>query len=98
MVGGHFAPGVGQNAPVRRSRQTEQPGPRHSPDWYDQRAEPVVLRAGDRMFVACEGGPSASRLEYFPPRLEVPEKGGVYVLADEGPRDTWRYVFVPSDA
>ena len=35
------------------------------------------------MFVACEGGPSVSRLEYFPPRLEVPEKGGVYVLADE---------------
>ena len=29
------------------------------------------------MFVACEGGPSVSRLEYFTPRLEVPEKGGV---------------------
>jgi hypothetical protein len=74
----------------------ELPGPRHSADWYDQSAERVVLREGDRMFVACEGGPSASRLEYFPPRLEVAEEDGVYVLVDEGPRDTWRYVFVPS--
>ena len=81
---------------MRKSRLAEQPGPRHTPDWYDQSAEPVVLHEGDRMFVACEGGPSASRLEYFPPRLEVPEKDGLYVLMDEGPRDTWRYVFVPS--
>lgn len=70
-------------------------GSRHSPDWYDQSAEDVVLAAGDRMFVACEGGPSRSRLEVFPPQLEVEERDGVYVLVDEGPRDQWRYVFVP---
>ena len=62
------------------------------------RDEAVVLREGDRIFVACEGGPSASRLETYPPRLEVPEHGGLYVLLDEGPRDGWRYVFVPAEA
>ena len=82
---------------TRRRGIEDHPGPRHSPDWYDQRGEGVVLRAGDRLFVTCEGGPSASRLEYFPPRLEVPESGGTYVLVDEGPRDSWRYVFVPND-
>ncbi len=56
-----------------------------------------MLAEGDRMFVPCEGGPAASRLEYYPPRLEVPERDGVYVLFDEGPRGTWRYVFVPSE-
>lgn len=71
------------------------PGPRHSPEWYDQSAEDVVLAKGDRMFIACEGGPSMSRLEVFPPQLEVEEADGVYVLVDEGPRDQWRYVFVP---
>lgn len=70
-------------------------GPRHSPDWYDQSGEDVVLAAGDRLFVACEGGPSTSRLEVFPPQLEVEERDGVYVLMDEGPRHRWRYVFVP---
>jgi hypothetical protein len=64
-------------------------------DWYDQSAEAVVLADGDRMFVACEGGPSHSRLEHFPPRLEIEERDGTYVLLDEGPRDRWRYVFVP---
>jgi hypothetical protein len=78
-------------------RPTIQPGPRHEPEWYDQSGEAAVLRPGDRLFVACEGGPSASRLETFPPRLEVPEKGGVYVLLDVGPRDAWRYLFVPSE-
>jgi hypothetical protein len=72
-------------------------GPRHSADWYDQSDEAVVLHEGDRIFVACEGGPSASRLETYPPRLEVPEKGGMYVLQDDGPRDGWRYVFVPAE-
>jgi hypothetical protein len=86
----------GQNGPVRRPRPNELEGPRHSPDWYDQCDEAVVLRPGDRLFIACEGGPSASRLEHFPPRLEVREKDGLYVLQDDGPRDTWRYVFVPS--
>ncbi|HEX7443730.1 MAG TPA: hypothetical protein VF320_07585 [Acidimicrobiales bacterium] len=42
----------------------------------------------------CEGGPSISRLETFPPPLEVEERGGVYVLDDDGPVYAWRYVFV----
>jgi hypothetical protein len=78
------------------TRRRGQEGPRHSPDWYDQSGEAVVLQPGDRMLVACEGGPSTSRLEMFPPRLELVEKDGVYVLVDDGTRDTWRYVFVPA--
>lgn len=53
-----------------------------------------MLAAGDRIFVACEGGPCQSRLEAFPPRLEIEEKGGVYVLDDDGPRSAWQYRFV----
>jgi len=68
---------------------------RHSERWYDQSSEATVLQPGDRFFIRCEGGPSTSRLEAFPPRLEVEESDGVYVLEDEGPRDQWRYVFVP---
>ncbi len=79
----------------RGSKHLDHPGPRRSPDWYDQTGEPDVLRPGDRIFVACEGGPSASRLEMFPPRLELPEREGVYVLIDVGPRADWRYLFVP---
>ena len=45
----------------------------------------------------CEGGPSSSRLEMFPPRLEIDEDDGMYVLFDDGPRDQWRYVFVPRE-
>ena len=79
----------------RGLRYLDFPGPRHSPEWYDQTGEDEVLREGDRLFVPCEGGPSASRLEVWPPRLEVPEPDGVYVLLDDGPRADWRYVFVP---
>jgi hypothetical protein len=81
----------------RGARFLDHPGPRHSPDWYDQTGEATVLEAGDRLFIACEGGPAASRLEMYPPRLEVEERGGTYVLLDEGPRDAWRYLFVPHD-
>ena len=76
-------------------RQTDSAAPRHSPDWYDQSGETAVLVAGDRMFVPCEGGPCRSRLEQFPPRLEIDEPDGTYVLVDTGPRDEWKYVFVP---
>lgn len=68
---------------------------RHSARWYDQTNEPIALRPGDRFFVSCEGGPSTSRLESFPPRVEVEEDEGTYVLEDDGPRESWRYVFVP---
>jgi hypothetical protein len=79
------------------SAPRDQPGPRHSPDWYDQSDEPTVLAPGDRLFVACEGGPSTSRLERFPPRLEIEEHDGTYVLLDDGPRQDWRYLFVPRE-
>lgn len=51
---------------------------------------------GDRIFVECEGGPCRSRLETFPPRLEIEERGGLYVLVDDGPPEQWRYLFVPT--
>lgn len=70
-------------------------GPRHEANWYDQSAEPVRLAPGDRLFIPCEGGPAASRLEHFPPRLEIDERDGTYVLDDSGPRSDWRYLFVP---
>jgi hypothetical protein len=76
-------------------RHVESTDPRHSPDWYDQSAEPTVLLAGDRMFIACEGGPCQSRLEYFPPRLEIHEDDGTYALIDIGTHSAWKYLFVP---
>jgi hypothetical protein len=82
----------------RRTPPVEDAAERHSPDWYDQSRETVVLEPGDRLFIACEGGPSTSRLERFPPRLEIPERDGLYVLDDDGSRDGWRYVFVPREA
>jgi hypothetical protein len=54
-----------------------------------------IMRPGDRLFVQCEGGPCLSRLETFPPQLEIVERGGMYVLIDEGEPDDWRYLFVP---
>ena len=70
-------------------------GARHSTDWYDQTGEAVIMEPGDRLFVACDGGPCDSRLETYPPRLEIEEHTGTYVLLDEGPRSDWRYLFVP---
>jgi hypothetical protein len=55
----------------------------------------VVLDEGDRIFIPCQGGPSVSRAETFPPRLEIPEADGTYVLIDVGPREDWHYLFVP---
>jgi hypothetical protein len=49
------------------------------------------------MFIACQGGPSISRLERYPPALEIEERGGLYVLEDDGPPEQWRYVFVPDE-
>jgi len=53
---------------------------------------------GERMLLGCEGGPSQSRLVHWPPPLEIVERGGMYVLEDDGPPDSWRYVFVPDSA
>ena len=74
----------------------EAAGPRHSPEWYDQGDDPFPLAPGDRLFVPCLGGPSSSRLETFPPRLELIEEGGTYVLTDDGSRHDWHYVWVPA--
>lgn len=82
----------------RSPRFVDHPGPRRAADFYDQRGELLVLQEGDRLFVPCEGGPSSSRLELYPPRLEVAERGGTYVLVDDGPRSQWSYVFVPDEA
>jgi len=80
---------------MRRSTFPYVDGARHSDDWYDQSEEGVVLQPGDRLLVMCEGGPCTSRLEIYPPRLEIHERDGLYVLTDGGQREGWRYVFVP---
>jgi hypothetical protein len=54
-----------------------------------------VVERGERMLIPCDGGPSRSRLERFPPPLEVEEADGTYVLVDDGPPERWRYLFVP---
>ena len=54
------------------------------------------VEPGERMLLPCEGGPSISRLVRFPPPLEIEERGGQYVLVDDGPPATWRYDFVPA--
>ena len=58
-------------------------------------SEPV--REGDPLLLPFEGGPSQARLEHFPPRVEIDERGGTYVLVDEGEPHEWRYVFVPDE-
>ena len=63
------------------------------PEW---RVVTEVMRPGDRLLVRCEGGPCQSRLERFPPQLEIDERGGMYVLIDEGDPANWRYLFIPS--
>jgi hypothetical protein len=55
------------------------------------------VREGERLFIPCDGGPSESRLERWPPALEVEEADGLYVLEDDGPPAEWRYLFVPRE-
>lgn len=50
---------------------------------------------GQRMLIRCEGGLCLSRLVHFPPPLEIEERGGVYVLVDDGPKHRWYYQFIP---
>ena len=52
------------------------------------------LQDGDRMLLFCEGGPSISKLVRSPPPLEIGERGGMYVLVDDGPAEQWHYAFV----
>lgn len=63
-----------------------------------QSGDSYEIEPGDRMLIPCDGGPSMSRLATFPPPLEVPERGGMYVLVDEGQPSEWRYLFVPDAA
>jgi hypothetical protein len=70
--------------------------PRHSEEWYRDVLEHAPLQGGHRVFIRCEGGPCLSRLETFPPRLEIPERNGLYVLVDDGPLEAWSYQFVPT--
>jgi hypothetical protein len=56
------------------------------------------VQTGERFFIPCDGGPSTSRLERWPPPVEVEEATGLYVLMDDGPPDGWRYVFLPREA
>jgi hypothetical protein len=68
--------------------------PRHSDEWYGDALSGSQLQAGDRLFIPCQGGPCISRLEIFPPRLELEEEGGLYVLVDDGLPESWVYQFV----
>jgi hypothetical protein len=53
------------------------------------------VEEGERMLIRCQGGPSTSRLVRFPPPLEIEERGGVYVLVDDGPPSAWWYDYMP---
>ena len=67
---------------------------RHSEEWYDETLRGNPLQAGSRIFIRCDGGPCLSRLETFPPRLEIRERTGLYILVDDGPVEAWSYQFV----
>lgn len=49
---------------------------------------------GERFLIACEGGPSQSRLVHWPVPLEIVERGGLYVLRDTGSIHDWSYVWI----
>lgn len=68
---------------------------RHSAWRYANSLTEAARHGGDRVFIRCEGGPCLSRLEAFPPRLEIEEKTGLYVLVDDGPPEARSYQFVP---
>jgi hypothetical protein len=46
------------------------------------------------MLLWCDGGSAMARAATFPPPLEVEVRGGVYVLVDDGPVESWHYQFV----
>ena len=57
----------------------------------------VAVVPGERMLLHCQGGgPCVYRLVDYPPPLEIDERGGVYVLVDDGPELTWSYEWVPT--
>ena len=59
--------------------------------WVSMRQNAAV-QPGARLLLHCRGGgPSIYRLVDYPAPLEINERGGVYVLDDEGPEETWSY-------
>lgn len=67
---------------------------RAEPAFGDGASDDDAVQDGDRMLIRCNGGPSISRLVRYPPPLEIEERGGVYVLVDDGPPELWRYEFI----
>lgn len=56
------------------------------------------MEDGTRLLVPCvDGGPCTSRLVIYPPPLEVGDRGGLYVLDDQGAIHEWRYVWIPAN-
>jgi hypothetical protein len=64
----------------------------------DSANDDVGVQEGDRMLIPCDGGPSTSRLVRYPPPLEIEERGGVYVLIDDGRPELWRYEFAQRES
>jgi hypothetical protein len=58
----------------------------------------VLTPLGHDLPVATCSPPAGPTLDRFPPRLEIEEHDGTYVLLDVGPRAEWRYEFVPREA
>ena len=53
-----------------------------------------IVDLGERMLLWCQGGPSVGRTTTYPPPLDVTVDGGMYALVDDGPPQTWHYLFV----
>lgn len=56
-----------------------------------------ALKPGHRLFIPCDGGVCTSRLVDYPPPTEIEERGGMYVLNDDGTQDDWVYIWIPGD-
>jgi len=76
--------------------EAEEPGdgPRHSVEFYRRTLGERTTRPGEKVLIRCVDGPRRAVFEIFPPRLEIPHHGGVYVLVDDGPVHGWTYRFV----
>jgi hypothetical protein len=53
------------------------------------------VEPGERLLLWCDGGPAIARAVTFPPPQELEVGGGVYVLIDDGPVESWHYQFAP---
>jgi len=80
-----------------RARPAGGSGRATSPRANDVRAGKMAgMERGERMLIPCAGGgPCTSRLENYPPPLEIQVRGGMYILVDDGLPDRWRYDWVP---